>query len=293
MDVYQLEVFTAVYVNRSFSRASEELNITQPSVSIHIKKLEEELGVSLFDRVGKKTIPTKEGEFLFQRAEEIIQKINNIRTDLIGSEDTVAGLLRIGASSIPGSYIIPQAVAGFKKIYPDISFRINIDNSREITEKIISGELLCAIVDEINNKDNIACLHEIEDELILVAAPGFTGKKVITPFKLLTMPILVRDEGSDATRSMEKQHLINRISIKALNVVATLGSTESIKEAVKSGLGAAILSRFVVKDDLKAGLVEEIRIRGVRMKRKFYVISHKNRSLPVRYTVFLDFLIKA
>jgi DNA-binding transcriptional LysR family regulator len=291
MDVYQLEVFASVYRNRGFSRASKELNITQPSVSAHIKKLEEELGVRLFDRVGRKTIPTKEGELLSQKAEEIIQKLKDIKTDISGHDEKPRGLIGIGASSVPGTYIVPQAASEFKKRFPDVSFSITIGDSGEITRRVLENEIILGVVDEPDKRGRVKCLHEIEDELVLVSAPGFIKKKTITPLGLLTIPLIIRDEGSDSRKSMEKQHLLHRISIKALNVAATVGSTEALKEGVKAGLGAAIISRFAVKDDLGAGLVKEAAIKGVRMKRSFYVIAHKKRSMPESYGSFVDFMI--
>ena len=100
----------------------------------------------------------------------------------------------------------------------------------------------------------------------------------------------MREEGSDARKSMEKHHFLHKISLKALKVTAILGSTDSIREAVKSGLGASVLSRFAVKDDLKAGLLEEVKVRGVKMKRNVYAVKHKKRTLPPHYAAFVDFL---
>jgi DNA-binding transcriptional LysR family regulator len=112
-------------------------------------------------------------------------------------------------------------------------------------------------------------------------APGLIGKKEISPLKLFTLPLIIREEESDSRKSMEQHHFLHRISLKALNIKATLSSTDSLREAVKAGLGTAILSRFVIKDDLKAGRVEEILIKGVKMKLLFSAITNK-KTLPPR-----------
>ncbi len=289
MDIYDLQVFLSVYRNKSFSAASKELHLTQPSVSIHIKKLEEELGIRLFDRVGRKTIPTKEGGLLYSRAEEVIERLKDIRSDLGSSEKEVKGLLSIGATSIPGSYVIPPLAAEFTKRYPEVFFQVAIGETKKIADAVAGGELLLGIVVDLKNANGLECLHTFRDELVLVAAPGLIGKKEISPIKLFTLPLLMREEGSDSRSSMERHHLLHRISLKALNVRAILGSTDSVREAVKAGLGASILSRFVIKDDLKAGLVEEVRIKGVRMKRLFHVIARKKRALPEHYRAFVQF----
>lgn len=292
MDIYQLRVFLSVYRNRSFSAASAELHLTQPSVSIHIKKLEEELGVRVFDRVGRKVIPTREGDLLYDRAEELVLRLQDIKRDLALSGKAVRGNLDIGASAIPGNYVFPLLAADFTKRHPEVLFRVTIDESRKIAERVAAGELLLGAVDAVDCKGSadLVSLHTFLDELVLVAAPGFVGRKEISPLKLFSLPLLLRDEGSDARSSMEKQHLLHRVSLKALKVKAVLGSVDALREAVKAGLGVTILSRFVVRDDLKAGLVEEIRIKGVRMSRDCHIIGNRKRTLPEHYRAFAQFL---
>jgi DNA-binding transcriptional LysR family regulator len=290
MDIYQLQVFLSVYRNKSFSTAAKELHLTQPSISIHIKKLEEELGIRLFDRIGRTTIPTQEGKVLFSRAEEVMEQLKHIRTDLGSSEKEIKGLLSIGATSIPGSYVVPPLAAEFSKRYPEVFFQVTINETKTINNMVAANELHLGIVSDLKNASDLACLHTFKDELILVAAPGLIEKKEISPLKLFTLPLLMREEGSDSRSSMERSHLLHRISLKALNVRAILGSTDSLKEAVKAGLGATILSRFVIKDDLKSGLMQEVRIKGVHMKRLFYVVANKKRPLPEHYRAFVQFL---
>jgi len=293
MDIYQLQVFLSVYRNRSFSRASEELNVTQPSVSAHIKKLEEELGVRLFDRVSRKTLPTKEADLLNIRSGEIVRKLSDIKTDLAGLQREVKGLLTVGASNIPGSYILPSMAAGFRDAFPEVFFQLLIKDPAEVVDMIRAGELMLGLVEKDSGLSGLETLHVIKDELVLVARPGFVGRKEITPVGLLKVPLLMREDGSDARDSMKKQHLLHRVSLKALNITAILGSTDSVREAVKAGLGAAILSRYAVKDDLRAGLVEEVRIKGVKMKRSFCLLANKGRPLPSEYQAFVEFIVKS
>lgn len=290
MDIYQLKVFLSVYRHRSFSAAAKELHLTQPSVSIHIRKLEEELGVQLFDRVGRKTVPTREGTLLFGRAEEVVGRLQDIKADLSAAEREVRGIIGVGATTIPGSYVVPPLAAEFSRRHPEVFFQVSIEDTKRILERVHVGELLVGIVEDGSLPRDVDRLHTFRDELVLVAAPGVVGKKTISPVRLFTLPLLMREEGSDSRASMEKQHLLHRISMKALNIKAILGSTDSLREAVKAGLGATILSRFVVRDDLKAGLVEEIRITGVRMRRNFHVVCRKKRVLPEHYRAFIRFL---
>lgn len=290
MDIYQLKVFLSVYRKRSFSAAARELHLTQPSVSIHIRKLEEELGVQLFDRVGRKTIPTREGTLLFSRAEDVVSRLQDIKENLSTVEQEIRGIIGIGATGVPGSYAIPPLAAEFTRRHPGVFFQVTIGGTREIAKQIASGELLLGIIDDFKDAHTLDCLHSFRDELVLVAAPGVVRKKEISPVKLFTLPLLMREEGSDSRTSMERQHLLHKISLKALNVKAILGSIDSLREAVKAGLGATILSRFVVRDDLRSGLLEEIKIKGIKMRRHFHIITRNKHSLPGHYRAFVRFL---
>ena len=227
---------------------------------------------------------------LFTKAEELVERLKDIKTGLSPSGQDVRGILSIGATGIPGSYVIPPLAAEFTKRNPEVFFQVSIDAARKVAERVSSGEVIMGIVEDCKGGADIECLHAFRDELVLVAAPGLLPARSISPLKLFTIPFLMREEGSDSRASMEKQHLLHRISLKAMNVRAILGSTDSVKEAVKAGLGAAILSRFVVRDDLKAGLIEEIRIKGVTMKRVFSVVTRKKRQLPEHCRSFVQFL---
>jgi len=290
VDVYQLEVFLAVFRNRSFSRAAEQLHLSQPAVSAHIKKLEEELGTDLFDRIGRKTVPTREGNALFHRAERIIEQVRDLPAEIRQESREISGLLTVAAASVPGSYVVPGLAAEFRKGYPRVFFEVKILTSKEITGRVLDGEILLGVVDTKPREGDLHVVHTIRDELVLAARPGLLEKKEISPLQLFKIPLLMREEGSDARESMERQHLLHRVSLKALNVTAILGSTDSVKEAVKAGLGAAILSRYVIRDELAAGLVEAVRIKGVTMRRTFSVIAHRKRTLPAPYAAFIEFL---
>lgn len=290
MDIYQLQVFSSVYRHRSFSKASEEMNLTQPSISMHVKRLEEELGIKLFDRMGRQSIPTKDADLLYTQSEELITKLKSIKNSFGKKADEAEGLLSIGTSTVPGTYMIPFVAADFCRRHPKVFFQLIVKGTKDIYAMIERGDLHVGLVEEKKEKEGIISLNTLSDEMVLVAAPGFIKKKSITPFGLLRVPLLMREEDSEARKSMEKYHLLHRISIKGLNVVAILGSTDSLKEAVKNGLGAAMMSRFAVKDDIKAGILEEISIKGVKMKRSLYLIANTHRTLPPLYQTFASFL---
>lgn len=290
MDIHQLRVFASVFKNKSFSKASDELYLTQPTVSDHVKSLEEELNCKLFDRLGRTIIPTKEAEALYSHAMEIIEKANNIK-DFIGHlKKEVTGELVIGASTIPGTYLMPSIMAKFRKIYPSISFQILISDSRGIVEKISRHELLIGIVGAKLANSQITYMPFLEDELIVVSSLLLTKNKQLTLKELMKLPMVLREEGSGTRRETEKILEDKGVSLEDIKVAGIFGSTDAIKQAVKAGLGVSILSRLSVKDELEHSVLNEIKIVNMEMKRKFYIITHKKRTLPFAYDIFIEHL---
>lgn len=292
MDVHQLRVFVSVFKNRSFSKASEELYLTQPTISNHIKTLEEELGCQLFDRLGRTIIPTKEAEVLYSHALEIIEKARSIK-ELIGhTKKEISGELVIGASTIPGTYLLPSIMAGFVGKYPSVSFQILISDSREIVEKISRHELLMGIVGARLANSQIAYTPFLEDELIAVSSPSFIKHRQMTLKELMNLPILLREQGSGTRRETEKILEDRGISLDSVKIAGIFGSTDAIKQAIKAGLGISILSRLSVKDELRYGILKEIKLSDTHMKRRFYIVTHKKRTLPGAYNLFLEYISK-
>jgi DNA-binding transcriptional LysR family regulator len=290
VDIHHLRVFSSVFKNRSFTRASEELNITQPTVSEHIKSLEEELGVLLFDRVGRQIIPTQEAELFYTRAVEIIEKLQDIKTGIGQLKGEVKGQLTIGASTIPGTYIIPTIAAEFKRRYAGISFQVIIEDSKKITDMLIGHELILGIVGAKMDKGKLEYQPFIDDELVLAAPPGMIRKKTMAPGEIARIPFILREEGSGTRKTMLRYLSEEGIGLEDLNVSAVLGSTDSVKEAIKSGLGASILSRCALREELSTGSLVVVGTRGLRMKRSFYIVTHRRRALPAQYRAFLEHL---
>lgn len=290
MDIHQLKVFASVFKNKSFSKASEELHLTQPTVSDHIKCLEDELNCRLFDRLGRTIIPTKEAEVLYIHAMEIIEKIGNIK-DAIGQvRKEITGELIIGASTIPGTYLLPSIMSAFQKKYPSISFQILISDSRGIVEKVSSHELLIGIVGAKLANSQITYAPFLEDELIAVSSHGLIKNKQLTLKELVKLPFVLREEGSGTRRETEKILESRGISLEDIKIAGIFGSTDAIKQAVKAGLGVSILSRLSVKDEIKHGVIKELKVTDIYMRRKFYIVTHKKRSLPLSYNLFLKHL---
>jgi len=287
MDIHQLRVFTSVFKNRSFSKASEALHLTQPTISNHIKALEDEFACKLFDRMGRTIIPTKEAEVLYGKSTEIIEKADALKEALGQLKKETTGKLVIGASTIPGVYLMPRIMTEFQKKYPAISFQILIADSGGIIDSISKHELLLGIVGAKLGNDQIDYIPFVEDELIVVSAPLKTEKSSMTLRELVDLPMVFREEGSGTRREVEKFLESKGISFNHMKIAGIFGSTDAVKQAVKAGLGVSILSKFSVADELEHKLLVEIRLTDIHMKRNFYIVTHKKRTLPRLYDLFL------
>jgi DNA-binding transcriptional LysR family regulator len=292
MDIHHLKIFVSVYKNKSFTKASEELLISQPTISEHVKNLENSLDCKLFDRLGRSIMPTAEGDILYPKALQLLDDLDKIQEEITAAGTGIKGKLVIGASTIPGTFILPRAAFSFKNQYPDVAFEILMEDSAKINNMILQHELLCGIVGAKITSDKLDYSPLVEDEIILVAAPNLLPSKSITPDKLATMPFLQREEGS-GTRQTFENFLEQKILPTNFNIVATLGSTSSVKQAVKEGLGVSVISRIAVQEELTNKTLQEIRIKNMKMKRKFYLVRHKKRTLPAQYLAFINHLKKA
>jgi DNA-binding transcriptional LysR family regulator len=288
MDIHHLRVFTSVFKNKSFSKASEELHLTQPTISDHVKTLEEELDCKLFDRLGRTIIPTKEAEVLYSYALEIIEKTNTIKEVISQTRKEIKGELIIGASTIPGTYLLPSIMAEFQRKYPSVSFQILVSDSRGIIDKVSKHELLLGIVGAKLDDEQINYIPFVEDELIVVSSPSMVKSSSITLKGLTKFPMVLREEGSGTRREVEKILEGKGISLGGIKIAGIFGSTDAIKQAVKAELGISILSKLSVADELKHNILKEIKLTDTQMKRKFYIITHKKRTLPLLHAVFLE-----
>ncbi len=291
IETRQLKIFVTVYKSGSFTKAAELLSTSQPAVSEQIKTLEKRLGCRLFDRLGRTIKPTRKAEILYPKAQAILEDIKNVEEELLQEDQNVSGELTVGASTIPGAYILPHIATDFKARHPEISFEIRIADSGEVIDAVLNHDLLIGIVGAKITSNNLNFHSFVEDELVLAAAGGKKISNKISLQELVELPFLLRENGSGTRKSMEEFGFKNGLEIGQLNTVAVLGSNAAIKEAIKEDLGVSILSRISIRDELDCGKLKEIQIEGMTLKRSFYVVTLKKRSLPNPYTVFLETLL--
>lgn len=290
MDFHQLRIFSEVYRQRSFTKAAELLNISQPTISEHIKNLEGELSASLFDRLGRTIIPTATAELLFPRAQQLLDALNRLHDDLVRAREEMRGTIVLGASTIPGTYLVPALVVEFSRRHPGVTFEVMIADTAGITQQILDHQLFFGIVGARTFSEKLNYQAFVRDDLVLVGRSEFDPGKPLSVAQLRELPFLLREKGS-GTRSCMEEHLAGiAINPGDLNEVAILGSTAAVKEAVRQGLGVSVLSRLAVQEELENGSLRELNVTGLKMSRDFFLVRHSQRTLPSHYQAFFSHL---
>ncbi|CAG35968.1 related to transcriptional regulator protein [Desulfotalea psychrophila LSv54] len=261
-------------------------------MSEHIRNLEDQLDCKLFDRLGRSIMPTIQAETLYPKAAAILEDLKQLKDEVSSAGSTVAGELTIGASTIPGTYLLPKYAAAFKKKYPKIIFETQIKDSTRTASAIHDKRLLLAIVGSKTFSRKIEFTPLCEDQLIVIANPENPIPARIKLESLGKYPFITRETGSGTRRNMEKIFTNAGFSPNQLDIVASFGSSTAVKEAVKTNLGIAIVSRYAVETELKMGWLREIQLKDISMNRTFYIAKLAKRSLPRQYQAFYNFLLQ-
>ncbi len=292
MDIHVLELFCRIVESGSFSKAANAAYLTQPTVSGHIKKLEGEVGVRLLDRLGHRATPTKAGDLLYRYAKRILA----LRQEALQALDELKGGLKgeliIGASSIPGGYLLPPLIGRFRAQYPDISVVLKVSDSKEIIEAVIDGEYEVGAVGAQFDDGRLEYQKFAEDEMVLVVPPThpWASRRSARVKDLPSQPFLIRERGSGTRKIMEQALEQHNLSMGAFRVIGEMGSNEAIRQSVKTGGGIAIISKLAVASDIKHHELNAIPVAGLKLTREFYLITHRHRSRSPICTAFLTFI---
>ena len=293
MDLRQLEVFARVVDTRSFSRAAEALRLTQSTISEHVRLLEEEVGARLFDRLGRETVPTRAGELLYGYAQRLLALRAEAQQALQQFLGQISGGLTVGASTIPGEYVLPPLIGAFREKFPQVSIALHIGDSREIADAVVEGRVELGLIGARPEQRTLQAVELMPDELVVVVPPGHAwfGRKLVTLDELKPEPLIVREPGSGSRQALETALDEAGPGLGGLRVIAEMGSTSAIKQAVKAGVGLSIMSKRAVEEECRHGLLWCLTIKDLRFTRHFYVVTHTGRSRSPLCQAFLDFLL--
>lgn len=280
MDFWQLKIFCKVVELKSFSKAGEAVHLSQPTVSSHIKDLESHLGTQLIDRLTRQASPTKAGELLYQYARRLITLLGETESAMAEFLGKVRGRLVIGGSTIPGGYLLPRLIGKFSKQYPDVQIKLNVGDTNEILEKIVEGQVEIGLVGARSDKFGLLQIPVVEDSLCVIAPQDhkWAGLDQVSVENLMQEPFIVREKGSGTLQSIDKMLQDKKIQLSDFNIVAELGSTEAVRQAVINGLGVSVMSAIAVADYVQMGRLKTLSIEGLDLNRQFYLTRHSQRT---------------
>ena len=295
MDLHKLAIYCKVIELKSFTRAAAAMSLSQPTISEHIRALEQETGQRLINRLGRSSggreiRASEAGKILYSYARKMLRLQQEALEALGHYSGNLAGRMAIGAGTIPGAYILPEKIGAFKKSHPDITITLRITGSRTIANEILSGELEMGILGAQWRENGLIWQEIFSDELILTVAAGHPWAKLreISLEQLRAEPFIIRDHSSGTRRAMGQileQHGLNPAH---LNVVAEMGTTEAIRQSIKAAIGISILSSHAVREDIAHGSLVAVAIQGVTMIRPFYMVTRKNQTLSPLCTAFIE-----
>ena len=293
MEFKQLEAFVAVVDYGSFSEAARKLYLTQPTISAHIRSLEEELHARLIIRTTKKLTITTKGYQLYDSAFRILDIRNNLLENFTGSRKQIIDL---AASTIPSSYLLPELLAGFGRMYPDVYFHSWQTDSSGALNRVLDGTVDLALTGQNTGDDSCVFIPFCQDNMV-IATPvndhylNLKQKEQPVVFQdSIKDPVIIREKGSGTKKEMDIFLENAGIEPSSLNVVARMNDLESIKKSIVNGLGFSILSARSVVDLQKTKQILLFPLEESAHKRSFYIVYSKNRILKSHVHQFIHYV---
>lgn len=289
---YRDSVFISVAENLSFSKAANDLHISQPAITRHIKELEERYKTTLFERKGNKIYLTTAGEKVYHAFKKISQQYRNLDFEIGQLHHNFSGEFKLGASSTISQYVIPKIIASFHKRYPQIQIYLLNGNSFEMENLLLDNKIDLALVENQSTQSGVQYTNFLDDELIIVTSKNSVYAKhdTISLQDLTQIPIVLREQGSGTLEVIQHSLKKQNIHFEQLNTLIHLGSTESIKNFLQHFDGLAIVSEKAVQNELYMKTLVKLKVTGFTIPRKFrlaYKQGHKSQQVEL----FENFLL--
>ena len=285
----QLKIFESVARLLNFTRAAEELHLTQPAVSIQIKQLEEAIALPLFEQIGKRIYLTEAGQELFHYSRGITQQLADMELALDELKGLERGKLNISVVST-ANYFVPNLLARFCQRYPDITISLHVSNRENVLKQLADNVTDLAIMGQPPGGLDITSESFMENPLVIIAPPEhpLCGQRQIPVRRLEQEIFLVREPGSGTRNAMERFFSQEKINI---NKGMEADTAEAIKQAIQAGMGLGIMSLHTIRLELEAGRLSILDIQGLPIMRYWHVVHRKNKRLPNISGVFKQFLL--
>jgi LysR family transcriptional regulator, low CO2-responsive transcriptional regulator len=274
----RIRVFHAAAARLSYSKAAQELGISQPAVSFHIRGLEDELGVSLFERMGKQIFLTTAGRILAEDAARMMLLEEEARIAITELQGLDRGVLVVGASATIGIYLLPEVLGVFHERHPAVKVNLRLGNKARTLERLHDNEVDFGLVAGPLMESDLVSEAYLEDELIPIVAVGhrFAKKHRVQPSELRSETFLMRERGSGTQQRLEER--LFQVGVQPTETMQ-LGSTEAIKQAVSANLGISVASRYALRQEIASGRLEQANIPGLIISRELLLVHHKDKRL--------------
>lgn len=296
MNFNQLRVFQSAAKLLNFTRAAEELHLTQPGISKHLKELEEYYGTPLFERMGKKVMLTQAGEVLFEATTAAFNLLGAAKEHIGDLNNMTTGKLGIGACHTIGTYVLPDKLVQFRQRYPaienSIEIKVEMNYSREIVEKVLNNSIELGLIGNHRPDPRLLVRAFMSEPVQLIVSPHHPWaerKSVVHLSELARQTVLLASRGSGTWRIVEA--LLMRKKLPFGRTIE-LGSSEAVKRAVAANMGVALLSRHVLDHELTDGTIKTVPLAGGEPTRDLYLIQHKDRYLSRTARAFVELLFE-
>jgi len=283
MDTRQLAAFCAVVERKSFSQAAERLGVTQPAVSLQVRSLEKRLGRQLLDRSGRRVEPTEAGVALYRGAQRLLALEGQLLEEVeAGGEGELGGTLEVGASTGPGSTVVPVLLCEFQRANPAVAISLSISDTQSVVDRVADRELELGVVGAARRHRGVVFEPFFRDEVVLACPPDhrFAGR-TITLDELKEEPLIVMQEGAGVRQVIEDELRRAGTRLRDLEPRLELGLQESARSAVSAGYGVTFISRAAIEADLAAGTLALARVKGLDPAREISLVRSTGRS-PTR-----------
>jgi LysR family transcriptional regulator, low CO2-responsive transcriptional regulator len=288
--LHQLKVFETVARHGSFTRAAEELFITQPTVSSQVKQLTKAVGLPLFEQIGKSLYLTDAGKELLATCQDIFERLDNFEMKVADLKGTKQGQLRLAVITT-AKYFIPRLLGSFCKNYPGIDIALQVTNHQEIQQRMLNNEDDLYIVSNPHKDIDLTSQPFLDNPLVVVANRDhpLANKKNIDISYLNNEPFIMREQGSGTRDAVINLFEQQQVSVK---VRLELGSNEAIKQAIAGGLGISVLSEHCLISEGKFSELTVLDVQHFPIDRRWYVSSLAGKKLSVIAQTFLEFLLE-
>lgn len=271
MSDFRLKVFQSVAKNLSFTKASQELFVSQPAITKHVQELETTYQTRLFDRQGSRICLTESGKLLLEHCERILEDYKRLEYEMHLLHNEYTGELKLGASTTIAQYVLPPLLGNFISKFPQVSLSLMNGNTRDIEIALQEHHIDLGLVEGVFRLPNLKYTNFLEDELVAVIRTGssLSVEEEITPEELMKMPLVLRERGSGTLDVFERALQQHNIKLSSLQVLMYLGSTESIKLFLEHTDCLGIVSVRSITRELYSGKLRVVEIKGMPMNRDF------------------------